>query len=102
MQLDHLHRDAEVLSLFAAIISKLREAMGKEVPRIFEAVFECTLQMITKNFEARLPGLYRSGCLMGLLFIICPSNAVLEAVCFNECPQQVVVKCQMQGSSSVP
>jgi hypothetical protein len=46
-------RDAEVLSLFAAIISKLREAMGAEVPRIFEAVFECTLQMITKNFEAR-------------------------------------------------
>ncbi|KAK9840628.1 hypothetical protein WJX81_005548 [Elliptochloris bilobata] len=44
-------RDAEVLSLFAAIISKLREAMGAEVPRIFEAVFECTLQMITKNFE---------------------------------------------------
>ena len=54
VQLAFLHRDAEVLSLFAAIISKLREAMGKEVPRIFEAVFECTLQMITKNFEARL------------------------------------------------
>ncbi|BDA47056.1 Exportin-1 [Coccomyxa sp. Obi] len=44
-------RDAEVLSVFAAIISKLREAMAAEVPRIFEAVFECTLQMITKNFE---------------------------------------------------
>ena len=57
-QLTHLsygcvRRDAEVLSLFAAIISKLREAMGAEVPRIFEAVFECTLQMITKNFEVR-------------------------------------------------
>lgn len=24
-----------------------------EIPRIFEAVFECTLQMITRNFEAR-------------------------------------------------
>lgn len=48
-----MRRDAEVLSLFAAIISKLREAMGAEVPRIFEAVFECTLQMITKNFEVR-------------------------------------------------
>lgn len=47
-------RDAEVLSVFAAIISKLREAMAAEVPRIFEAVFECTLQMITKNFEVRL------------------------------------------------
>ncbi|KAK9807779.1 hypothetical protein WJX72_008954 [[Myrmecia] bisecta] len=44
-------RDAEVLSLFAAIINKLKEQMEAEVPRIFEAVFECTLQMITKNFE---------------------------------------------------
>ena len=45
-----LCRDAEVLSLFAAIITKLRELMAPEVPRVFEAIFECTLQMITKNF----------------------------------------------------
>ena len=44
-------RDAEVLSLFAAIINKLAGKMQAEVPRIFEAVFECTLQMITVNFE---------------------------------------------------
>mmetsp|Transcript_36522 Transcript_36522/g.81303 ORF Transcript_36522/g.81303 Transcript_36522/m.81303 type:complete len:1073 (+) Transcript_36522:318-3536(+) len=44
-------RDAEVLSLFAAIINKLRSLMDGEVPRIFEAVFEVTLQMITRNFE---------------------------------------------------
>lgn len=44
-------RDAEVLSLFATIINKLEGAMEKEVPRIFEAVFEVTLTMITKNFE---------------------------------------------------
>ncbi|GAQ89407.1 exportin 1 [Klebsormidium nitens] len=44
-------RESEVLSLFAAIINKLKEAMLDEVPRIFEAVFECTLDMITKNFE---------------------------------------------------
>lgn len=44
-------RDAEVLSLFAAIINKLSSRMEAEVPRIFEAVFECTLQMITRNFE---------------------------------------------------
>eukprot|EP00803_Ostreobium_quekettii_P010458 evm.model.scf_31.9 EVM.evm.TU.scf_31.9 scf_31:180059-191953(+) len=44
-------RDAEVLSLFAAIIDKLQGLMAGEVPRIFEAVFECTLTMITKNFE---------------------------------------------------
>ena len=44
-------RDAEVLSLFAAIINKLKDKMQKDVPAIFEAVFECTLTMITKNFE---------------------------------------------------
>lgn len=44
-------RDAEVLSLFATIINKLQGLMEKEVPRIFEAVFEVTLTMITKNFE---------------------------------------------------
>eukprot|EP00898_Chlorokybus_atmophyticus_P003100 jgi/Chlat1/3791/Chrsp259S00289 len=44
-------RDAEVLSLFATIINRLKAAMVDEVPRIFEAVFECTLQMITVNFE---------------------------------------------------
>ena len=40
-----------MLSLFATIINKLEGAMEKEVPRIFEAVFEVTLTMITKNFE---------------------------------------------------
>ena len=41
--------------MFAAIISKLREAMADKVPVIFEAVFECTLHMITKNFEVGGP-----------------------------------------------
>ena len=44
-------RDAEVLSLFAAIINKVETAMTDEIPKIFDAVFECTLNMITKNFE---------------------------------------------------
>ena len=44
-------RDAEVLSLFSALINKLKQRMESEVPQIFEAVFECTLQMITRNFE---------------------------------------------------
>ncbi|KAL6772266.1 XPO1 [Auxenochlorella protothecoides x Auxenochlorella symbiontica] len=44
-------RDAEVLSLFAMLINRLKDGMRLEVPRIFEAVFEPTLQMITKNFE---------------------------------------------------
>lgn len=44
-------RDAEVLSLFAAMIDRMKEKMEHEVPKIFEAVFECTLSMITKNME---------------------------------------------------
>ncbi|CAM6105957.1 unnamed protein product [Calypogeia fissa] len=44
-------RESEVLSLFATIINKLKAAMIDDVPRIFEAVFACTLEMITKNFE---------------------------------------------------
>lgn len=44
-------RESEVLSLFATIVNKLKGAMTDDVPRIFEAVFECTLDMITKNFE---------------------------------------------------
>uniref|UniRef100_A0A7I4EZM4 Importin N-terminal domain-containing protein n=1 Tax=Physcomitrium patens TaxID=3218 RepID=A0A7I4EZM4_PHYPA len=44
-------RESEVLSLFATIINKLKSVMMDDVPRIFEAVFACTLEMITKNFE---------------------------------------------------
>jgi len=44
-------RDPEVLSLFCCLINKLQSLMTQEVPRVFEAVFKCTLDMITKNFE---------------------------------------------------
>ncbi|CAN8300236.1 unnamed protein product [Cochlearia groenlandica] len=44
-------RESEVLSLFATIINKYKAAMLEDVPHIFEAVFQCTLEMITKNFE---------------------------------------------------
>ena len=44
-------RDPEVLSLFCCLINKLQAMMTNEVPRVFEAVFKCTLDMITKNFE---------------------------------------------------
>ncbi|KFK37753.1 hypothetical protein AALP_AA3G025500 [Arabis alpina] len=44
-------RESEVLSLFATIINKYKVVMQDEVPHIFEAVFQCTLEMITKNFE---------------------------------------------------
>jgi exportin-1 len=44
-------RDPEVLTLFGTVIEKLRSHVVNDVPRIMEAVFECTLQMITTNFE---------------------------------------------------
>ncbi|KAL6541435.1 Exportin-1 [Orobanche gracilis] len=44
-------RESEVLSLFATIINKYKGAMIEDIPRIFEAVFQCTLEMITTNFE---------------------------------------------------
>jgi exportin-1 len=44
-------RDPEVLALFCTVIEKLKSHVVNDVPRIMEAVFECTLQMITTNFE---------------------------------------------------
>ena len=44
-------RDPEVLTLFSTVVEKLKENVVDEVPRIMQAVFECTLEMITKNFE---------------------------------------------------
>ena len=43
-------RDAEVLNLMSEIINKLQGAISDEVPKIFEAIFEPTLEMITENF----------------------------------------------------
>ncbi|KAF6175500.1 hypothetical protein GIB67_021990 [Kingdonia uniflora] len=43
--------ESEVLSLFATIINKYKGVMTEVVPRIFEAIFECTLAMITTNFD---------------------------------------------------
>uniref|UniRef100_A0A6N2N6B7 Exportin-1 C-terminal domain-containing protein n=1 Tax=Salix viminalis TaxID=40686 RepID=A0A6N2N6B7_SALVM len=39
-------RESEVLSLFATIINKYKAAMIEDVPRIFEAVFQCTLEQL--------------------------------------------------------
>ena len=44
-------REPEVLSLMAAVVTGLKSDVIHEVPRIFADVFECTLQMITQNFE---------------------------------------------------
>ena len=44
-------KEAEVLTLLATSINKLKNIIAPTVPMILESVFECTLQMITKNFE---------------------------------------------------
>jgi len=44
-------REPEVLSTIATIVNKLEGAITKEIPQIFDAVFECTLEMINKDFE---------------------------------------------------
>lgn len=44
-------RDACVLSLLSAVVSKLKGRMVTDVAKILEATLEVTLQMITKNFE---------------------------------------------------
>lgn len=46
-----LAREAKVLSTMATIVNRLRDSITSEVPKIFDAVFECTLDMINKNFE---------------------------------------------------
>jgi hypothetical protein len=43
-------REAEVLSMFAMIINKLKGGMAQHVPAIFKATFECTLNMIKGNY----------------------------------------------------
>merc|ERR1719457_331354 len=44
-------REPEVLSTIAVIVNKLERDITNEIPQIFDAVFECTLEMINKNFE---------------------------------------------------
>ncbi len=44
-------RDAEVLKAMAVIITKLSGLMEDQVPIIMENVFECTLEMINKDFS---------------------------------------------------
>ncbi|XP_066246850.1 exportin-1 [Euwallacea similis] len=44
-------REPEVLSAIATIVNKLEGHITLEVPKIFDAVFECTLEMINKDFE---------------------------------------------------
>lgn len=44
-------REPEVLSTMATIVNKLESHITQQVPKIFDAVFQCTLAMINKDFE---------------------------------------------------
>ena len=44
-------REPEVLSTMATIVTRLEGLITPQVPQILDAVFECTLEMINKNFE---------------------------------------------------
>ncbi|KAI9090074.1 CRM1 C terminal-domain-containing protein [Phlyctochytrium arcticum] len=44
-------KDAFVLNVMASIIKKLGDQMDDKIPAVLDAVFECTLNMINKNFE---------------------------------------------------
>lgn len=53
-------REPEVLSTMATIVNKLGGHITTEIPQIFDAVFECTLNMINKvrtAFSAEFPNL---------------------------------------------
>jgi len=44
-------REPEVLSAMATTVNKLKGTITPQIPKIFDAVFECTLNMINKDFE---------------------------------------------------
>ncbi|RWS29223.1 Exportin-1-like protein, partial [Leptotrombidium deliense] len=44
-------REPEVLSTMATIVGRLENHITPEIPKIFDAVFECTLDMINKDFQ---------------------------------------------------
>ena len=48
-------REPEVLSTMATIVTRLEGILTPKIPKILDAVFECTLEMINKNFE-EFPG----------------------------------------------
>merc|ERR1740129_168385 len=44
-------REPEVLSGMGTVVNKLKNYIVPQIPKIFDAVFECTLEMINKDFE---------------------------------------------------
>jgi len=45
-------RDAEVLDLLATLATRLSDCISQEITKIFEMVFECTLDMIKGDFQS--------------------------------------------------
>ncbi|CAB3396830.1 unnamed protein product [Caenorhabditis bovis] len=45
-------REPKVLSLLSILVTQLGSTLSPQVPKILEAVFECTLEMINKDMEA--------------------------------------------------
>lgn len=45
-------RDAEVLDLLAVLAARLSDSISQEITKIFEMVFECTLDMIKGDFQS--------------------------------------------------
>jgi exportin-1 len=45
-------RDAEVLDLLSTLATRLSDSISQEIGRIFEMVFECTLDMIKVDFQS--------------------------------------------------
>jgi len=44
-------REPEVLSVMGVVVNKLKNFITPQIPKIFDAVFEVTLEMINKDFE---------------------------------------------------
>ncbi|TKA27175.1 hypothetical protein B0A50_04512 [Salinomyces thailandicus] len=44
-------REAEVLAVITVLVGKLQSMMTEQVPAILDAIFECTLDMINKDFS---------------------------------------------------
>ena len=62
-------REPEVLSTMATTVNKLKGTITSEIPKIFDALFECTLDMINKvSFNLNL--LNEPFCSFGEMIVI--------------------------------
>lgn len=77
----HCAREPEVLSAMATIVNKLEGHITSEVPKIFDAVFECTLEMINKDFE-EFPE-HRTNFFLLLQVII--ATTIMITTCTSQC-----------------